>query len=286
MQPFDLPTFAASWWPVFMETVPGSGERITVAVLVREAESGRATVRAAFAPALYATLFGQAAGKGMLAMATTTIVDLQRQLDAGVPVEQLDPPFGGFQLGAEHDGVARDAAEIFDVGLRMSSGLGVSNFGATATRVSASSLAFDDWADSVRLELLTYMAALKFNPQEFRARIKIARKTLQFGFIRGSFVANFGLLRPGSAAADCRALKSKIFDLEALRRDQLFPVTRADVLLGCPDAKALAVHTHREVETFLASWDFLDAEARARNVSLVRCDSPLEAAKHIAVHAA
>ncbi|MFG6413822.1 hypothetical protein ACG02S_07900 [Roseateles sp. DC23W] len=286
MQPFDLPSFAASWWPVFMETVPGSGERITVAIIVREAESGRASVRAAIAPSVYSTLFGASAGKGMLAMATTTIVELQRQLDEGVPVEKLEPPFGGFAFGTEHDGVARDAAELFDVGLRMSSGLGVSGFGAAPARPSASSMAFDEWADNVRAELLTHMATLKFNPQEFRARVKVARKTLQFGFMRGGFVANFGLLRPGSAAADCRALKTKIFDLEAVRREQLLPVNRADVVLGCPGAKALTVHSQREVETFHASWDFLATEARARGVNLVRCESHVEAARHIAMQVA
>lgn len=286
MQPFDLPSFAASWWPLFMETVPGSGERITVAILVREAESGRATIRAAFPPAVYTTLFGSAAGKGMLAMATSTIVELQRQLDGGVPVENLDPPFGGFVLGTEHDGVARDAADLFDVGLRMSSGLGVSAFGAAPARPSASSMAFDEWADNVRAELMTQMGALKFNPQEFRARVKVARKTLQFGFLRGGFVANFGLLRPGTAATDCRALKTKIFDLEAVRREQLLPVRRADVLLGCPNPMALTVHSQKEVESFHTSWEFLDSEARARGVNLVRCESHVEAARHIAKHAA
>lgn len=282
----DLPTFAASWWPVFMETVPGSGERLTVGILVREAQSGQATVRAAFAPTLYNALFGAQAGKGMLAMVTSTLVDLQRQLDAGVAVPALEPAYGGFQLGGEHDGVARDASEMFDIGLRMSSGLGVSAFGAAAPRSSAaSSQAFDDWADSVKAALLSEIGAELFHPEDFRARVKIARKTLQFGFLRDGFAANFGLLRPGSAAADCRSLKSKIFDLEALRRDRGFlPLSRADVLLGCPDHKALSVHSHREVESFHASMEFLGAEAMARGVTLVRCETYRDAALHIAKH--
>jgi hypothetical protein len=89
-----------------LETVPGSGEALTVAVIVR-ASSGQATVRQAIQPAMLASLFGSA-GKGMLLIVGQTVLEIRRQLDEAVPVSQLELPFGGMALGHERDCVARD----------------------------------------------------------------------------------------------------------------------------------------------------------------------------------
>ena len=115
----QLPDFEAQWWPVMLETVQGSGERLCVAVVVR-AKTGQATVRQAIPPATVASLFGASSGKGMMFLVGQTIVDLKRQLDEFIPVEQLEPAFGGFHLGAMRDCVARDANEVFDIAMRLS----------------------------------------------------------------------------------------------------------------------------------------------------------------------
>lgn len=279
MIPVELPSFEATWWPLQMEPIPGSGEALTVAVLARAA-SGQSQVRQVIAPALLASLFGTA-GKGVQALVGSTVVDLQAQLDAGAPATELALPYGGFAFGPARDGVARDLNEVFDVAVRLSAAFGVSAFGRRDEAADSSKEAFDDWADRVRTELLLHEGRLALEDEIFRVPVKLARKQVRFGLLHGSYVANFGVLRPGHLAGDTRSLKVKLFDLEALRRDQLHPIEHADALVGCPAREAMASYSRRELDSYFNSLEFLESEARARRVEFVRCTSPQEAAQRV-----
>jgi hypothetical protein len=281
MFPAELPTFEATWWPVHMETVPGSGEAITVAVVVRAA-SGQAQVRQSIDPSTLQSMFGGAggSGKGVLWMVIKTVLTAQEQLDAGVPVEALELPFGGFSLGPMRDGVARDMNEVFDIAVRLSAAFGLSPFGRQREPSDTAKRAFADWADRVRVDLLANDHSL-VQPTEFDVRIRLATKYVQIGFLRGGYASNFGVLRPGKTSGDTRSLKVKVFDLEALRRDQIVPVERTELLIGCPSDDGLGAFSRREAETFRASLDFMQSEASARKVKLVRFAQPAEAARHL-----
>lgn len=263
-----------------METIPGSGELITVAILARAA-SGQAKVRQTIAPALLSTLFGPSCGKGMQMMIGTTVLSLQKQLDEGVSFDKIELPFGGFAFAHARDGVARDFSEVFDIAVRLSAAFGVSAFGTRQAVPDSSKRAFEDWADKVRSDLLAAELKQAFTVEEFNVRIKLARKHVKFGFLRRGYAANFAVLRPGQTSGDSRSLKAKVFDLEALRRDQILPIDHAEVLLGSPPESALAAFSNRELETFHASMAFIADEAKARNVGLVRCSNSAEAANHI-----
>lgn len=280
MQLIELPSFEATWWPVAMETIPGSGECLTVAVVARAA-SGQAQARQCVPPATLSAVFGADTGKGVHLLVGTTVLELQRQLDAGVPVEQLDLPFGGFRFGGARDCAARDLNEAFDIAVRLTAVFGHSAFGRRLEVSDGSRKAFDDWADRVQTELLGHSSRVTFEGADFNVRLKLARKQVRFGLVRGSYAANFGVLRPGHTSGDMRSLKVKVFDLEALRRDQILPVSHADVLVGCPNRAGMGGYTRREMDSFFASMEFIETEARARHVALVRCTSPEEAAEHV-----
>lgn len=276
----ELPTFEATWWPLCMETVPGGGERLTVGVVVRAA-SGQAQVRQCVAPSSWAALFGHDTGRGVQWMVGSTILKLQAQLDAGVPVQQIEMPLGGFELGHPRDSVARDMNETFDIAVRLTSAFGLSNFGRRQEVADSSRKAFDDWAERVQTELLAHEQRVVFEGADFDVRVKLARKPVRFGLLRAGYAANFGVLRPGHTSGDMRSLKVKVFDLEALRRDQVLPVDNTDVLVGCPERTGMNAFTRREVESYFASLEFIESEAKARRVALVRCSTPAEAAEHI-----
>jgi hypothetical protein len=264
-----------------METIPGSGETITVAVIVRAA-SGQSQIRQSIAPAVL-SLFGTAA-KGMSAIVGATVVALQKQLDHGMAVETLNMPFGGFSLGVHRDCVARDMNEVFDVAVKFSAAFGQSNFGAREDVEKSSVHAFNDWADRIRADLLAMESKqITLTPglEEFNVRIKLSNKAVKIGFLRESYAANFGVLRPGSTSGDTRSLKVKVFDLEAVRRDQIHPLDYTEVLVGCPPPEALGYLSRREREGFLNSLSFLETEAKARDVTFVQFSSPNEAAQHL-----
>lgn len=280
MQAFDLPTFEASWWPLQMETIPGSGEVITVGVMVRAA-SGQSQIRQSVQPSAFTNLFGAETGKGVNSMVVSTIVEVQRQLDAGLTFDGLQLPFGGFHFAGVRDCVARDMSEVFDVGVRLSAAFGVSAFGRQAELSPSSQRAFDDWADRVRSELLVHEARISFEGTDFNVSVKLARKQVRFGILRSSYAANFGVLRPGQTSGDIRSLKVKVFDLEALRRDQILPIDNADVIVGCSPVEALSSFERRQLETYQASLAFIESEARARKVNFIRCGDAQQAAEHI-----
>jgi hypothetical protein len=127
-----------------METVPGSGESISVGVIVRTA-SGQAQVRQLLSPSVIAGLFGEAS-KGISSMITTTVVQLQNQLNSGLRVEELQLPFGGFSLADSRECVAKDLNEVFDLAFRFASAFGQSNYGVRQEIKTASKKAFDEWA--------------------------------------------------------------------------------------------------------------------------------------------
>lgn len=281
MNHFDLPSFAATWWPLFMETVPGSGERLTVGVVVRGA-SGQATVRQAIDPAHLRSMFGSD-GTGMQFIVGSTVLKVHEQLQQMVPVEQLQLPFGGMELGQPHDAVARDLEEMVGLALRMSSGFAQSAFGLRLDSGSVSkevAAAFEEWAESVRLQVLAAEATERFGAA-FNVPVELSgRKKARFGFVHGEYVAQFGVLRPGrSVSADLRALKVKLFDLEVVRRERALQFTHADLVVGFqPPGENFP---SRQRQTAQDSLEHLRYEARVRNVGLALCAVSQEAARHV-----
>jgi len=215
-----------------------------------------------------------------LIVGKTTLV-LQQQLDKGVRVEDLSLPFGGILLGGARDCVATDLNEVFEVAFRLGGAFGVSNFGSIETPSAETRRAFDEWADKVRIELLN--TGLEELRASFNVNVTLpARKKARIGFLRDGYAANFGVLRPGrSASSDMRALKVKIFDLEALRRTSPLIARRTEIIVGYPEAKADGAYSRRELESQKDSWEFIDFEAKQRGVQALRYAAAREAADHL-----
>lgn len=280
MLPVELPTFEATWWPVMLETVPGSGERLAVAAVVK-ANSGQSQVRQLITPAALNSMFGTA-GAGMRLIVGKTTLHLQRQLDAGVGVADLAFPFGGIEFGAARDCVARDLNEVFEVAFRLGGAFGVSHFGAVEKPSHETRRAFDEWAEKVRVELLN-MVEMEQLRDAFNVSVSLpSHKKTRIGFLHGGYAASFGVLRPGKpASSDMRALKVKVFDFEALRRVNQIFARRTEILVGYPDASNDGAFSRREIESQRDSWEFIDFEARQRNVRLLRYSTAREAALYL-----
>lgn len=128
MRPSEPPTFEATWWPVWLETVPGSGERIHVAVVVQPMHGKGTQVRQLISPPTLRAMFGLA-GNGLQVVVGETVLAIQQQLDAGINPDKLDMPFGGQGLGRSRECLAHDLEEVFSVATRMAGAFGVSQFG-------------------------------------------------------------------------------------------------------------------------------------------------------------
>lgn len=284
MKPIELPTFEATWWPVRLETVLGSGELITLAVVVRP-QQGKSQVRQVISPALIRGMFGSA-GAGMQLLAGQTVIALQTQLDADTRIENLEQPFGGVSLGAPRDCVGHDINEVFEVATRQAGAFGQSLFGKQESPSQESQRAFEDWADSVREQALMLQKPLM--PEAFNISVKLLpNRRTRIGFMHGGYAANFGVLRPGKATtADLRALKVKLFDLEVLRRVQAVSIHQTEVLVGCPDLGGDGPFPKRERIKLEESWEFINHEAKEREINALRYTNATLAAEHLRLIAA
>jgi hypothetical protein len=285
MLAIELPTFEAYWWPVMLEPVPGSGESIAVAHVVRAA-SGQSQVRQAIPPTTLNAMFGQL-GKGVGIIVARTVLGLQKQLDEGVPVESLMAPFGGIAIGSARDCVAHDLNEVFEVASRLGGAFGASQFGVSEKPSAETQRAFDEWTERIRAQLISISDDQRLTGA-FNVSVSfVERKRARIGFLLDAYAANFGVLRPGrKAASDSRALKVKIFDLEVLRRRYGFSLQRAELIVGCPDWSGNTVFTRSEADDLRSSWEFISHEALQRNITPVRCLGASEAATHLKTVAA
>jgi hypothetical protein len=281
MAPDELPTLEATWWPVQLETVPGSNERVTTNLIAR-ASSGQSQVRQAISPAAIHAMFGPGA-KGVGLLIGKTVLSLQTQLDNGVKVEDLALPFGGFHVGPSRDCLARDMNEVFEIAGRLSGLFSASQFGL-AERSSKDSLdSFAEWADKVRDQV----AALHEDQRladAFKVQATVVdKRRATIGFHVDDYAASFGVLRPGRAAAsDTRTLKVKMFDLEVFRRAHLFGVKRVEVIVGCPDWQSEdTIYRRKELDALQSAWDFIEQEAKHRKIRPVRYVHARDAALHL-----
>ena len=264
-----------------METVSGSGERLTIAIIVRS-KGGQATVRQAIDPPTIAAIFGKE-GKGMQFIVGTTVLKIHEQLSKLVPVSKLEFPFGDIHRGTGRECTARDANEVFGIALRMSSGFAQSSFGMSQQEMSPAKevqLAFEEWTDKIRTEVLIAQEREQWS-SFFNVSIPLlGRKKARFGFVNGGYVAQFGVLRPGTnAASDLRALKIKLFDLEVVRRELALQFSTAELVVGFNDPHDAV--PSRQRETLLAAWEHLEYEAKERKIRAIRYKSAHEAAGHV-----
>lgn len=284
MTAHQLPSFEAVWWPIFLETVPGSSEQLCVAVLMRAA-SGQAAVRQAISPDVLRSLFGSG-GKGMTFIIEQTVQDLQRQLNAFTRVEELDFAFGGFRFGTVRDCVARDSDEVFDIAMRLGTAFSQSPFGAENNAGDTDAqLAFDEWTEQVREHTLAGSNSANL-ADAFNVQVPIlSAKRLRIGFVRGGYVAQFGVLRVGkSLNTDQRALKLKLFDLEVLRRENALAFHDAELIVGVESPGDS--HPKRQREALIETWDFITRESSLRGVTPLRYPNSHAAAEYLRQRAA
>ena len=214
------------------------------------------------------------------------MIALQAQIDRETKLENLEFPFGGIGFGRPRECCGQDINEVFDVATRLAGAFGQSQFGLHESPSKDSQKAFEDWAERVREQALTLQKTML--PEAFNISIKLLpNRRTRIGFMHGDYAAQFGVLRPGKATtADLRALKVKLFDLEVLRRAQAVSIATTEVLVGCPELNADSPFPKRESIRLNESWEFIDNEAKQRNIKALRCSTAVQAAKHLMLIAA
>lgn len=274
MIPFELPEYSADWWPIYLEPVPGSGERITIGVAAIGMDRKR-QVRNVLPKSALTMMYGEHS-TGLMAVVVQTLTSIQNQLDNNVAPANIQIPFGGIFLGDQRDGLSDDISGIFDQAIRLTSSLGVTAFGE-AKGISEVAQVFAEWSRKVRESVLQKHAGWE---ERFEKNIKVqGSKSARFSYLHHSYAANFGVIRPRKAQ-DTRALKIKLFDLELLRRQHPITITDVEVLIGVPTDDRPDL-TSRDVRNVNDNFEFIYQEGKARNVTVKRFDTARDVAHYL-----
>lgn len=210
-------THKASWVPVYIEPVVGSGERLCIGVVVADMREHLVVP----VPALerLACIYGDSAAalSHSAALALTTI--RQRLSGQGAAVlSSLRSPLEGIVVGPARTGAGESLEDIARTGLMQSASLV-----EKAVEEEDSVEAAERTALSTRrLENLVRETVVGTRPDlvnAFNKSFRITReaRAMRVGFVGRKLAANFGLIVPGPLATLVNNAKAKLWDLEQLR---------------------------------------------------------------------
>jgi hypothetical protein len=123
----DVPTITARFSPVYWEPMVGSNERITVMIAI-EPELGKSNlipaVHLVLPPKRLKAMLGIARGNSAFGILNNAAEFMTSRLAAGLALEELDAPFGGFTVGQPRSIRGYSEDQILSGAVQMVSALG------------------------------------------------------------------------------------------------------------------------------------------------------------------
>lgn len=267
-----VPVFRARWTPVYLEPIQGSGERLTVAIVVTTGE--RAEIRPVVRPDVLKAIFG-AKAKGIRGIVELAVDSLSGYLKASGSIAGWRSPISGIHLGQDREAASDDVEGIIRQAIQSAASLSVLDplsQDSSDDEESQIQVANRKWADQIRdeigkrrLELLPY-----FNrPGKFFEN----GEPVRFGFLGQGLVAQFGVLRPASIQPSVRDARARLWELSRARR--LAEVRNVGLILYVPTMPA------ESPDTMVRNANELTLEAEEGKVGLYRVESTAAGADQI-----
>ena len=206
------PEYAGRIAPIYLEPMPGSGERITVAILA-QGEDRQLRIHPALHSEAMNCLYGNKAAnlQGLIELCAAS---LREHLGKTNNLSDWIPPIATATLGRVRAAYAQSMTDLIAQGLRAHASLGVLPHEAEEID-SDSALERRNWDEDIR-----HVANPIIQPY-FGKRIQLTaaseRKTA-IGFLHERYAANFALLSPGANLGNAmNAAKAKLWNLNMLR---------------------------------------------------------------------
>jgi hypothetical protein len=272
----QAPSYRASWAPVFLEPIMGSGERLTVAILVSDA-AGREvkrTVRDEVLKALYGSKRGH-----LSQMIDFVLAALRSQGGESDPTI----PLTGFSLGAWQEASSR--AERYGVWrqavYRSCSMASLDDLDAQEDETSAQE-GTKQWQAQVRQSVVERRPELA---NSFNRDVQLISNGLppRIGFLHEGKAANFATLRPNGISVSVGAARGKLYELVMVKREGT--LTRGAVILGAPREDDL-MYSEKALQAATRAIAELKHEASEDGLELVPAHSVPEAADQVLALAA
>lgn len=277
----SLPSYRAEWRPVQFETIPGSGERFTFAILAR-GEDYRTDIRDTLKPGVLRAMFGPQ-GDVLQGLMIRSIIAIKSHLDQGGSWLETPIALSNIFLGPIRPTLADDLDQVFDQAIRLSACLGHSTIGETTDADINVDAEIKEWASRVKSFAMTMNDSLK---PYFNKRIKgndTRSQKATIGFMTDRYAASFGVLhaRSDRISADITAIKRRLWDLNQLRfSGQLLIPQEREIIVGHP-AFDLIEKNKTMVATLQRKLSILREEAANAEIGVKEATTPMEAADYL-----
>jgi hypothetical protein len=213
-----LPIYHATWTPVYLEPISGSGERITVALAAVDAD-GVGHVQPTLRQDTVKCFLGDQAPQ-LIRLADGCVESLVAHFASKQPLSAWRPPLGGVVLGDPVETYAPDLAAVFRMAVRSSAFLATlpELYGTTATPTEeVDHFSAQGWVREVQKTISQERPELV---EFFGRKLKVGHhgRPTRFDFAGRHLVAQMGRIFPGRGLAhNVRSAKVKLWDIESLR---------------------------------------------------------------------
>lgn len=215
---------SAQWLPIYLDPMPGSGERITIAVAAWH--PGEHAIVRTLSPQVARCMYGNDAAS-VLGATDLVCESLRAHLNAGADVAAWQSPLrDAVFLGTPSTGYADSVVQVAEAGRALTSSLRdpVLELAHDAPQESDDD-AGDEWERQIRDETVHQRAA--FAPRfTQKVALRSGAPPTRFGYLGDRLAAQFGRLVPGRGLTNHRnRAKAYITDLQILRDRE-----RADII--------------------------------------------------------
>ena len=262
----------ALWAPILFEPIPGSGERVAVALMGCNADGDREFLPLVN-PKTASACFRDQAGyvKDVVAL---TIESCKSALDSGVALRDWEPPLEGVFLGAIQDVEASSLPELLHLAAPLASFLyrepsGRNQYSHRPAKVP--------WEQQVQKQVL--QANRRFD-RNFNVLLHLGDhyEPATFIFLSADFAANIVTLAPNRLNKSMEDARAKLWTLGLLADapNYLFRPKNRELLTGMN-----AAEDDPKLSKVREAAEELNDEAQRRGISVFPFSSPDAAAKRI-----
>lgn len=279
-----IPKYKALWWPIYLEPIIGSGERITIAIAIIS-NDGSSKVIQAIRNELLECLYGAKADH-FQSLILWICESLDKNLSCGRKIQEWTPPFQGIFIGECQQAADDDIKGILRQAIRFSASLSCIALEAERSEDEQEPKKYADrWIRSIQDEVKAIDAAY-LSAFSKKVQLKHADILTTYGFINEKYASNFGLLIPMRLSASLNSIKAKILDLEGLKKANLtMKPEKYELIIGIPslDNPTLSENITKKIEQNLK---FISEVAESEDIHIFAADNAKKAANHLLEQAA
>lgn len=277
----QVPSSQAYGFPVYMEPVAFSGERICVAAVALDEQRNHEAVRIIHESTAHCML-GKYPGAKLINMVDAVVDSLKRHLDKGCSPEGWVPPITGVQIGDVIQAKVSNLTMMVRTVARNSAFLmNLQDFQLEDEVIEADSEWVNErWATQIKDVVADKQPTLL---GYFGKRVQLKENALptRFDYIGQRVAAQAGRILPGSQFSySATKAKSKLWELHVLQEKEqqgIGPLETYSLIVYKP-AQTDPAFSEKQIKRADTLFDELQEEGDEHRIRVVAFDSPLNAA--------